>query len=167
MSEAESPAPSRSGGIAKLLLPLAILVNFGVLGVGGYLVFANTIGFEAPKITEDVEEETLQSNLEEMESDIILYRMDEFILNLAGHPRRAIRFEIALEMLDDKGFEEVVQMGAVARDSIVKILNQKRFQDIETIQGKLFLKDQIATNLNGFLKEGVVKDVLFTDFVVQ
>ena len=167
MSESESPTPSRTGGIGKLLFPLAILTNFGLLGAGGFLVFANTIGFEAPKITEVVEEVTLASKLEEMESDIILYRMDEFTLNLAGHPRRAIRFEIALEMLDEKGFEEVVQMGAVARDSIVRILNEKRFQDIETIQGKLFLKDQIATSLNGFLKEGVVKDGLFTDFVVQ
>ncbi|MDZ4660505.1 MAG: flagellar basal body-associated FliL family protein [Pseudomonadota bacterium] len=167
MAENENPTPTKSGGIGMLLLPIAIVVNFGVLGVGSYFVFANTIGFEAPKITEEVEVVTLASQLDEMESDIILYRMDEFTLNLSGHPRRAIRFEIALEMLDEKGFEEVVQVGAVARDSIVKILNAKRFQDIETIQGKLFLKDQIAASLNGFLKEGVVKDVLFTDFVVQ
>lgn len=167
MAEESSPKESIVSKVTKLLLPLAIFFNVAVLGVGTYLVFANTIGFETPKITEEVEEVELASTLEEMESDVILYRMDEFTVNLAGHPRRAIRFEIALEMLDEKGFEEVVQLGAVARDSIVRILNEKKFQDIEGIQGKLLLKDQIATNLNSFLKEGVVKDILFTEFVVQ
>ncbi len=164
---AEEAAPSGPGLVSKLMVPLVILLNVAVLGGGLALVFINTIGFDPPKITEEHEAEQLSSTLQEMESDVILYLMDQFVVNLAGLPPRAIRLELNLELLDSKGFEEVVRLGPSARDSIVKILNAKRFQDIETIQGKLFLKDQIATTLNGFLKEGVVKEVYFTEFAVQ
>ncbi len=170
MAETETKAPgSASGGgkIGKLLLPIFLLINFGALGAGLYLVFINTVEFEPPKIVEENEKELLSTALEEMESDVVLYNMDQFTVNLAGFPSRAIRLEMSLEMLDTKGFEDVVRLGAESRDSIVKILNAKRFADIETIQGKLFLKDQIATTLNGFLKEGVVKEVYFTYFAVQ
>ena len=70
-------------------------------------------------------------------------------------------------MLDKDGFEEVVRNSPAARDSIVRILNSKTYDDIETIQGKLFLKDQIAVTLNRSLDEGVVKDVYFGEFLVQ
>ncbi len=165
--ESAAPAPSDGGKIGKLLLPLFLVINLATLGGGLYLVFINTVEFEPPKIVEENEKELLSKALEEMESDVVLYNMEQFTVNLAGFPSRAIRLEMSLEMLDTKGFEDVVRLGAESRDSIVKILNSKRFADIETIQGKLFLKDQIATTLNGFLKEGVVKEVYFTYFAVQ
>ncbi|MNU01437.1 flagellar basal body-associated protein FliL [compost metagenome] len=56
---------------------------------------------------------------------------------------------------------------AKARDQIVRILNDKNFSDLESIQGKLFLKDKIASEVNQLLRKGVVKDVFFSDFVVQ
>ena len=70
-------------------------------------------------------------------------------------------------MLDEEGYEEVINLGPEARDSIVRILNEKRFGDVETVQGKLHLKNQIASELNVFLQQGVVKNVYFSDFVIQ
>ena len=78
-----------------------------------------------------------------------------------------MRTTIQLEMLSEEGYEEAVNLSPVARDQIVKILNSKKYEDIETIQGKLFLKDQIATSMNGILHKGSVKDVYFNEFVVQ
>ncbi|MNU05152.1 flagellar basal body-associated protein FliL [compost metagenome] len=56
---------------------------------------------------------------------------------------------------------------AKARDKIVRLLNDNAFSDLETIQGKLFLKDKIAMEVNSILHRGIVKDVFFSDFVVQ
>ncbi len=53
------------------------------------------------------------------------------------------------------------------RDRIVAILNEKSFSNLEGIQGKLFLKEKIATEINTILEHGVVKDVYFSEFVVQ
>jgi flagellar protein FliL len=97
----------------------------------------------------------------------VLYTMPVFTVNLAGQPRRLIRVEMTFEMLDKEGFEEIVRNSPLARDEIMRILNRTTFDDIETIQGKLSLKDKIAVTLNESFKAGVVKDIYFNDFIVQ
>ena len=95
--------------------------------------------------------------------------MDKFTVNLEGELRRTIRLEVNLQMLGKEGFEEVMEPEnrAKARDRILKILNEKGFAELDTIQGKLFLKDRIAEEVNQILKKGIVKEVYFSDFVVQ
>ena len=93
--------------------------------------------------------------------------MDPFNTNLEGVPRRLVRMEVNLEMLDQEGFEEVITKSPQARDSIMRLLNGKTFNDVETVQGKLHLKNQIMGDLNAFLEKGIVKNVYFTEFVVQ
>ena len=72
-------------------------------------------------------------------------------------------------MLGKVGFEEIITTDnrAKARDRIVRALGEKSFAELETIQGKLFLKDRIAMEVNSILDKGVVKDIYFSEFVVQ
>jgi flagellar FliL protein len=95
--------------------------------------------------------------------------MEKFTVNLNGEPKRTIRLEVNLNMLGKQDFEEVMDFDnrARVRDRIVQLLNDKSFSELESIQGKLFLKDKIAMEVNTILNKGVVKDVFFTDFVVQ
>ena len=132
------------------------------------MAYLGTLGWHPPKITEaqlQAERGLDKAN----DAGPLIYTMDKFTVNLDGEPRRVIRLEVNLEMLNKDGFEEVINTDnrAKARDKIVQILNNKTFNDLETIQGKLFLKDQIATEINAFLHEGVVKDIYFTEFAVQ
>lgn len=153
------------GKIATLLLAV---LNLVVMGGGGVLIYRSTLGYERPSVREDVVLAELEKERESEENaEAILFTMEPFTVNLNGSPRRVIRVEMSLEMLDKEGFEEVVTLGPSARDAVVRILNGKEFKDVETIQGKLFLKDQIAVALNGRLKKGVVKDVFFNEFLVQ
>ena len=96
-----------------------------------------------------------------------MYTMPVFTVNLTGNPSRLIRIEMTFEMLDKDGFEEIVRNSPRARDEIVRYLNSKSFDDLETIQGKLALKDGIAVALNQSMKTGVVKDIYFNEFLVQ
>jgi flagellar FliL protein len=175
MSEAkkEEKAPEAAGkpkisGSTILMLAFAVL-DIGGLGAGSFMTYQATLGFNPPSIREPAALEQLKKSREtsDKEGQSVFYTMDTFSVNLAGDPRRVVRLQMTLEMLDESGFEEVVRLGPAARDAIVRILNRKEFPEVETIQGKLFLKDQIATTLNQFLKEGVVKDIYFSDFVVQ
>jgi len=72
-------------------------------------------------------------------------------------------------MISAQSFEEIMdsENRAKARDRIVRLLNEKTFSDLESIQGKLFLKDKIVEEVNKVLKVGLVKDVYFTDFVMN
>ena len=170
MSEAATP-PDSSGQKSlkgKLLLPVFALMNLVVLGGGAFLVYSGTLGYQHPFVREPAAFEALRESRKAAElGSSVLYTMPSFTVNLSGTPRRLVRIEMALEMLDKEGFEEVVRNSPAARDQVVRILNRKTFDDIETIQGKLFLKDQIAVALNQALKKGVVKDIYFSEFLVQ
>lgn len=164
MAEAKEKKPIN---VKLILNVLFLLVNFAVTGQGLYWVYSATLGWMPPKITE----EQLQAiRKEEVKiDDPLIYTMDKFTINLDGEPRRMARIEVNLEMLNKDGFEEIFDTDkkAKARDKIVKLLTEKTFSEIDTIQGKLFLKDRIASEVNQILNEGTVKDVFFTEFIVQ
>ena len=168
-SEAHGEGKSKGGGAAKFIGLALALVNLGVVGGGAYLTYAATLGFEAPSLREPAAIEALRKEREATseKADPILFTMEPFIANLAGTRRQTIRVAVTLQMLDQDGYEEVVANNPAARDAIVRILNGTAFADVESIQGKLYLKDEIAVALNGFLKRGVVRDIYFNDFVVQ
>lgn len=144
-----------------------VLMNVGTLLGGTAVIYMSTVAHEPKQMTEEIARDEMKKKQEDLEAHPVIFTMDPFAVNLDGIPRRFIRTVVSVEMLDDKGFEEVVTLGAKTRDSIVRLLNGKTYDDLETIQGKLFLKDQIASVLNQELKQGVVKDVYFSEFVIQ
>lgn len=169
-SQEQKEKPKKPLNIALIMKIVFLVVNFGVMGTGGYLVYASTIGWHPPSLVEE-DLRTQEEKEIEAKRDLapFIYTMDKFTVNLEGEPRRSIRIEVNLEMLGQEGFEEVINVEnrAKARDRVVRILNERTFFDLESIQGKLFLKDRIAMEVNDILKEGVVKDVYFSEFVVQ
>ena len=153
---------------SKLMLPLFAVLNLAVVGGGAFLTYKATIAYEPPSLREPAAAEALKKSMELAgPQEPIMFTMPGFVVNLAGQPRRLIKVEMTFEMLDKDGFEEIVRNSPAARDAIVRILNRKTFDDVETIQGKLFLKDQIAVTLNQTMRAGVVKDIYFNDFLVQ
>ena len=172
MSDAK-PAAAEGGekksNLGKLVLPIFAVLNLAVVGGGAFLVFKSTIGYKPATLREPAAFEDLKTNRQAgtEEPEPVLYTMPPFTVNLAGSPTRMIRVEMSFEMLDKDGFEEIVRNSPAARDTIVRILNGKQFDDVESIQGKLFLKDQISVTLNQSLKAGVIKDIYFSDFLIQ
>lgn len=151
-----------------ILNSLLVILNLGGLATGAFWVYTSTLGYESPYIVE----ETLRSPASlpaNIENGMNIYTMDKFLANLSGQPKRQILVQINLDMLNAQSFTEIMDSDktARARDSIIRLLNDKSYSDIETIQGKLFLKDKIVEEVNKVLRVGLVKDVYFTDFVVR
>jgi flagellar FliL protein len=164
----DAAAPAKPPKDMKKLMGFAFMgINLLVLGAGAYLVFASTIGVENKKISNEQAERELASFEQSLRGEPVLYTMAPFNTNLEGLPRRLVRLELSLEMMDEEGYEEVIGIVPQARDSIMRILNAKTFSDVETVQGKLHLKNQIVADLNSTLKKGVVKNVYFSELVVQ
>jgi flagellar FliL protein len=163
---ATAAKPKNTGMILTIIFAV---VNLAVLGGGAFLVYSSTMGWHSPEITEAELEKDMASESDDARYAPYIFTMDKFTVNLGGEPKRTIRLEVSLQMLGKDGYEEIMSPDsrAKARDKIVGILNDKTFNELESIQGKLFLKDAIAAQVNGVLKEGVVKDVFFSDFVVQ
>jgi len=53
------------------------------------------------------------------------------------------------------------------RDSILLLIGNKTFAELNDLQGKLQLRAEIIVRLNKLLKKGKVKGIYFTEFVVQ
>jgi len=167
----EAAAEKKPLDIKLILTIVFALVNVGVAGYGLFLTYKSTLGWTRPEITEEqlAEDKKKAEEAGDTEATGYVYTMDKFTVNLGGEPKRTIRLEVNLSMLGKEGFEEIIDPDrrAIARDKIIKILNEKSYTDLETIQGKLFLKDTIAMEVNSILNKGIVKDVFFTDFVAQ
>ena len=143
--------------------------NCLILLLGLYLVYSST--FISNSITnfseKELEQQLEESHAQELLVNSLIYTMQTFTVNLDGIPRRLIQLQVNLEMLDAEGFEEIVSVESKVRDTIINILNAKSFIEIESVQGKLHLKNQIINQINNFLRRGIVKSLYFSNFAVQ
>jgi flagellar protein FliL len=158
-------APKRD--LKKIIAMAYVALNLTCMGVGSYLVYAVTLGYTTPQVSSAELDREITAFRQTLLEKPMIYTLETFNTNLSGLPRRLIRMELNLEMLDAEGFEEIIDLGAKGRDTVVKIINSKTFAEIETLQGKLHLKNEIIAQLNKHLDQGVVKNVYFSDFVVQ
>lgn len=152
----------------KTLLALVVFNVLGTVGGAALTVMSLKDPLVQPAVKSDMatEEYLVYHNI--FSDKPILFTLDPFTVNI-GHLEsdRVIQVELNLEMHDEKSYEEVVSKSAIVRDTVVKVLAHKEFQDIASVQGKLFLKDDIAMEVNKQLKYGLIKGVYFTRFIVQ
>lgn len=98
----------------------------------------------------------------------IMFPLENFTVNLLSESgRRYLKCEMNLEMDGKELSPELEEKKAVFRDIIIRILSSKSLEEISTVKGKEKLKEEIVRDLNSRLKDGKVKNVYFTDFVVQ
>ena len=107
----------------------------------------------------------------ENNSEVIrsVYSLDTFIVNLADKGgRRFLRVTMDLELKDESLAGEIDKRLSQIRDSILMIIPTKRFEDINSVEGKIALSDEIMTKLNSFLKDGSsITNIYFVEFVIQ
>jgi flagellar FliL protein len=168
MAEEQSGTEAKPGLNFKKLLAIAfIVVNFATVGGGAYLVYGATLGYQPKIVSEKELTDILDKTRSELQAEPVLYTMETFNTNLDGLPRKFIRLEVNVEMYSQEGFEELVSQDLKARDAVMHILNGKTIDNLETVQGKLHLKNEIVAQINELLQRGVVKNVYFTKFQVQ
>ena len=97
-----------------------------------------------------------------------IYPLDTFIVNLADEGgKRYLRVTMNLELTDDKFESQMEHRLPQVRDSVLTILPTKRFDDIRTVEGKTFLRNEIIAKLNTLFGSESVANIYFTEFVIQ
>ncbi len=84
-----------------------------------------------------------------------------------GQELRYLKVKVELEMVGPAIKGEIEGRLAPIRDSILILLSAKTLQDIQDVQGKNTLKDEILGAINKNIPPGKIAKVYFTDFVVQ
>ncbi|MBF0505547.1 MAG: flagellar basal body-associated FliL family protein [Nitrospirae bacterium] len=94
--------------------------------------------------------------------------MEPFILNIGNHgDAGAIKVTIALELTNTSLEETAKKRTAQLRDAIIILLSTRSKEDLSSQEGKLQLKDEILLQANQIINEGAVRNVFFSDFVMQ
>ncbi|MFY9143380.1 flagellar basal body-associated protein FliL [Sulfuricurvum sp.] len=175
-SSAEEAGKKKSG---NMLLIIIIGVLVLILIIGGIVAFL-MMGNEEPASSAPAPTEKAASNgsvsanasvtgLDSPSTEVgLMYPLDGFTVNLLSESgRRYLKVEMNLELDGDELSPELDTKKAIFRDIIIRILSSKSLEEISTIKGKEKLKEQIVNELNMRLKDGKVKNIYFTDFVVQ
>lgn len=97
-----------------------------------------------------------------------IFPLDPFVVNIYdGQELRYLKVKIELEMVGPAIKGEIEGRLAPIRDSVLILLSAKTLQDIQDVQGKNTLKEEILGAINKNIPPGKISKVYFTDFVVQ
>jgi flagellar protein FliL len=151
----EQPKPVKPKKLP--LIKVAILVVLlALLGGGGYLGYAK---FLKPPPPESQQPEVEQSVAQEMGT---------FLVNLSDSGgKRYLKISIQLELSNQQASQELGRRNVEVRDAVLMILSSKEYNDIGNAMGKMVLKRELLARLNKILRDGQVKEIYFTEFLVQ
>lgn len=173
------PPANKDNSGKNPLVTILVILNTVVLGAVGYFQFMTHQKLaETPSIRDVVKAEMKKVTGEDGEStetgeavidDGKLFPLDGFTANLAqgDGPRRFVRLNTVLKFSKDSNEEEFKRRKAQIRDSIITTLNGKRPEDLLSVQGKNYLKEEIKAAINGFLVDGHVIDVFYVSFQIN
>jgi flagellar FliL protein len=97
-----------------------------------------------------------------------VFPLEPFIVNIYdGQEVRYLKVKVEFEMATPEVKAEVEARQAPLRDAILVLLTTKTLQEVQDLQGKNQLREEILTSVNKILPPGKITKVYFTDFVVQ
>jgi flagellar basal body-associated protein FliL len=169
MSDEDEPAPPKPSAIAKIV-PFVLVLAVGMAGgygvsmvLGSGKAEASTPGGgEAPEAPAG---EHGQVAAAAPTSGIV--NLGVFTVNLRGSGGgRVLRTEVQLEARADAS-ATIDAHSAHLRDAIITAASDYTWAELEGVDGKTRLRDELLARLNGIVAPHVVDRVYFTQFVVQ
>lgn len=97
-----------------------------------------------------------------------MFPVDNIIVNLVSEGgARYAKFSVALELDAQELSPEMLAKKAIVTDIIISVVSSKTAEELMNVKGKEGVKNEIMEKVNERLKDGRVKNVYFTNFVVQ
>ena len=178
MAEEVEEKKAKKGGNGALMI--IIIAIFGLLLVIGGLVAFLMLSSDEPKEANmaqtpaqtQTQPAPAQNKAKRGGNDYSnmgpIYPLDQFVVNLLSeNGSRFLKTKIDLEQSDELLTAELDKKKALLRDIIIRTLSSKTYEEVSTAKGKDRLKDEIVGKLNEVLNDGYIKNIFFTDFVVQ
>ncbi|MDY6986673.1 MAG: flagellar basal body-associated FliL family protein [Thermodesulfobacteriota bacterium] len=162
----------------KLVIVLVALFVLLIGGMGGGL-FMMWSKLSALEETVKPEESTADGDVTDTDGQATeqasigpLYSLDTFIVNLKDADNTCNRFlrttmDLELrEQADDLTQTMDTRLPQI-RDSILMTLPSKTVEALQSTEGKLALRADLIVQLNGLLKEELITNIYFKEFVIQ
>jgi len=153
-----------SGSKKLLIIVIAGFLLFMILAGAGFFILWQKLPTPEP----DPDPKKIQEEQSAQLTVGPVFGLQPFVVNLADPAgNRYLRAKMTLELGNPELLEKMDKLVFPVRDKILTILSSKKHQEINTRQGKKELRTEIATTVDGLLGKGSVKNVYFSDFVVE
>lgn len=97
-----------------------------------------------------------------------IFPLEPFIVNIYdGQELRYLKVKVEMEMASPAVKTDIDSRLAPIRDAILVLLSSKTMQDVQDVQGKNQMKEEILAAVNKHIPPGKIAKIYFTDFVVQ
>ncbi len=173
MAEEEKEAGKEAGGekkssnIVLIIIIVALVLVLLIVGVVVAMLAGGDDESSQRSNNNPSAKEKPMKNMDAMEVGP-MFPLDNFTVNLLSDSgRRYLKVQMNLELDGEELAPEIESKTAVIRDVIIRLLSSKTLEEISTAKGKDKLKEQIVNELNLRLRDGNLKNVYFTEFVVQ
>ena len=177
-AEGEAAAPAKKGGMKKVIL-IAVALIVLVVAIGVPVLFLmgkkedgdaiEELSAGAAKIDggELIPEGSSDQDeaLEGEEALGAIFPLETFVVNLSGGSfiRIQLQLEFAERDIPQRFYSKLVPI----RDAIITLLSARTSNDVSSVKGKEVLKAELKELVNDQLKREDVKQVYFTQFIVQ
>lgn len=156
-SEGAEETPKKKG-----LLFVIIGVLVVVIGGGGFFAYKK---FLAPKHAVSVEEQ-VKKEPEEKEGE--MFELQPFVVNLSDPKgKRYLKVTVTLELGSPAAVTKAEKMVPKMRDMVIMMLTSLSFEEVMTPEGKIRVREELFERFNLIMRPERVKEIFFTDFVVQ
>ena len=149
----EEQAPKKSK-LKLIIIALVILL----LGGGGLS------GYSKHKKVKEEKAETKKGKVS------IICPIKSFVVNLLDKKnvgKRYLKVTMQLEVGKEEDRMVIEKNIPQIRDTVLLLLSSQTLKEINTMEGKLELKQALLSRMKQILGDGVVRRIYFTEFVVQ
>ncbi|MBF0608239.1 MAG: flagellar basal body-associated FliL family protein [Candidatus Magnetobacterium sp. LHC-1] len=160
-----TPADEKKKSKLSTKLIIIIVGVLLVLGGGGFLAYTKLMG----KKKEGAGQEAGGGHEEKAkheEGPPTLVPLDPFVVNLVD-AGRYMKVTVQLEIASKKDEPFIKDRLPMLRDAVVFLLSGKSLEAVSGSEGKMQLKDEMLFKFNQTIGGEIIKNVYFTDFVVQ
>lgn len=175
---AEQKAPEEKKPRAKpplvvLLLGVNLLAALGAIG----MVVYTKILYKRPPITEGTERTRLAKKHEKKKPvgppgslvfKPVTVNLDPSPSDSGGQGKiHYATIGLTLATVDHEAQAKLEEVRPLIEDRLLTLVGKRAYQDLTSVQGRFLLRSQLRETANQLVKEALVTDVYFTEFVVQ
>lgn len=155
-------------GGSKLVIIIMILNTLIVIGALVYFI----VFYQGAVIQVKTDSAAVENSEKKPEKDPskmgVIIEMEPFVVNLNdSSSAKYLRVGITVEVEDGVTEAEILDKKVKIKDTILTFLSSLSVADTVGLEGKSSIKEGLINRINNVVAKGKVKNVYFTEFVVQ
>lgn len=148
----------------KIFLVLFLGLSGLILAGGAFFAYTKFMA-QIPAVTETEDQDTT-----EMPKDAVgeMYLFEPFVVNLSDPKgKRYLKVKLGVEVETAETVAKVEKAVPKLRDMVIMMLTSLTFEEVMTPEGKVQIRDELLERFNQIMRPTRIKNIYFTEFVVQ